>query len=134
MLRKEQLTASPACFPTLQLELVLQIFRDVGFKSFEPFADWAASAFDWRKGPEEYLKLGRKYGLRYTSVHLPTVRSDEADSLDHSVKAAFFAQELGAAVVIFKAKTVEDYIQNAVQFLDRTEQLSIVPVITNHSG
>lgn len=134
MLRMEQFTASPACFPRMPLEPLLDTLNKLGFRSFELFADWAESAYDWHEGPTRYAELGEKFRLRYTSVHLPQVRREDAATLEASVQSARFAEQLGAEIVIFKAKTIEDYTACAKEFLDRTEGLAVTPVITNHTG
>lgn len=134
MLKKNQLTASPACIPKLELEPLLKTYSELGFKNFEIFTNWVESTFDWTKDPEEYLKLAQRFGIKYTSLHLPKMSREETGSLQNSVKAAVFAEALGAEVVIFKADTVEDYIEYTSEFLDQIQDLSVTPVITNHSG
>lgn len=134
MLKKSQLTASPACIPSMKIEELLETYSEMGFTNFEIFTDWVESAFDWNKDPAYYLKLGQKYGIKFTSLHLPKVSQEESGSLEESVKAAVFAEALGVEVVIFKAKTIEDYIEFAGEFLDRIGGLSVKTVFTNHAG
>jgi len=130
----ESMVASPCSNPEMGLEEVLAAYSEIGFRNFEVFTSWAGSAFDVERGTDEYLRLGRKYGLRFTSFHLPPVTDDLDGSLDRSARAAAFAAELGVEVVLFKATSRQNYIQAAGRYLNATEALGLTPVLQNHAG
>ncbi len=130
----EQIAVSPCSNPDMGLDDVLAAYSALGFRKFEVFTGWAKSAFDIDADPQGYLDKGRAHGMRFTSFHLPPV-SDEADeSLARAVKAARFAQAIGASVVLFKATSRANYIQAAGPFLDATAELAVTPVLQNHAG
>ena len=131
----ENLTASPCCNPELSLAEALGAYSVLGFRNFEIFAGWTGAAYDVEKGPQFYLELGRKYGMKFTSVHLPPVLADDFEgTMEMALAAAGFADGLGAEVVLFKARSREVYIRAAGTFLDATQYLSVTPVLTNHAG
>lgn len=136
MPRFAQLTISPACIPSMPLESLLALYSGMGYTRFEAFTSWVQSAFDWTEPPESYLERLDRYGMRVTSLHLPKVRMDRPDTLEDAVRAAQFADGLGASAVIFKAETAADYAAMGRRFLDRLdeEQIRAIPVLTNHSG
>ncbi len=128
----DQLVASPCSCPKTGLEQCLKDFSAVGYRKFELFTEWAESKVDIDRSAGEYLALAGKYGMSFTSMHLPAI-SDEA-SLGTAIRAAKFAKELGVEVVIYKAKTRELYISCAGKFLDGIDGLGIIPVLQNHKG
>lgn len=130
-----QITVSPCSNPDLELEEALAAYSSLGYRRFEVFTSWTKSAFDYRDDPEAYLSLGRRYGMAFTSMHLPPVAPDRMDeTLGEAVAAARFAAEIGAEVVLFKAKDRPAYIAAAPAFLDAVERLPLTPVIQNHCG
>jgi sugar phosphate isomerase/epimerase len=128
------LVVSPCSSPDLELEGALSAYSALGYTKFEVFTSWARSAFDIATDPGPYVALGRRYGMAFTSLHLPPVEEDMAQTLDRAVQAARFAQAVGASVVLFKAVSRPVYIQAARPFLDAIEGLGITPVLQNHYG
>lgn len=130
----ERLSASPCCNPEMDLETVLQAYAGLGFRHFEVFTSWAASAFDIHADPDRYLELGRRYGLSFVSLHLPPITDDLETSLAEAVAGARFAVALGVGIVLFKATSRPNYIRGARPFLDAIDGLGITPVLQNHAG
>jgi sugar phosphate isomerase/epimerase len=130
----EKLVASPCCNPEMGLEEVLAAYSGLGFRKFEVFTSWAKSAFDIDADPAAYRALGERYGLRFTSFHLPAVGDDQAETPARAVQAARFAAALGVGVVLFKATSRPNYIRAARPFLDAIAEPGITPVLQNHAG
>ncbi len=130
----DQLVASPCSCPKTGLEQCLRDFSKAGYRKFELFTEWAESRVDIDKSSSEYLVLGKKYGMSYTSMHLPAIADDLDAGVERAIKAAKFAKQLGVKVVLYKAKTRELYIAGAKKFLDGIEGLGITPVLQNHKG
>ena len=130
----EQLVASPCSCPKTGLEQCLKDFSAIGYRNFELFTEWADSKVDIDKPASEYLELGRKYGMSFTSMHLPAITEDLDAGVERAIKAAKFAKELGVKVVIYKAKTRELYIAGAKKFLDGIEGAGVAAVLQNHKG
>lgn len=130
----DNLVASPCSNPELELDDVLAAYSRIGFRKFEGFTGWAKSAFDIEQDPAFYLAKAGQYGMRFTSFHLPPITDDLAPSLERAVKAAQFAEALGAEVALFKATSRPNYIRAARRFLDATDGLDITPVLQNHAG
>jgi len=130
----ERLVASPCSAPEWTLPEVLAAHAELGFMKFEAFVSWVKSALDLTADPIVYVEVARRYGMRYTSMHLPPVGDDIDDSLTGAIRAARFARALGAEVVLFKATSRENYIRAAPIFLDATAGLGLTAVIQNHCG
>ena len=130
----ERLVASPACNPEMSLDDVLAAYSGLGFHKFEVFTSWAKSAFDIDADPKFYLDKGARYGMQFTSFHLPPIDDDQAASIDRAVEAARFAEAVGARIVLYKATSRPNYIEAAARFLDAIEELDVVPVVQNHFG
>lgn len=130
----EQFAASPCSCPDTSLEQCLKDFSAQGYRKFEVFSVWAESKFDITRPPAEYLALGEKYNMEFTSMHLPSIGDDFESDIDLAVKTAKFAAELGVKVLIYKADSREAYIKGAKPFLDQIEGLKIIPVLQNHQG
>ena len=132
----ERFVGSPACIPQMPLEEILAAYAPLGFRKFEAFTSWCRSHLDIETDARSYRELAARYGMRFTSMHLPPISDDREASLRQSVKAARFAQDLGADVVQFKATTRDNYIQTAGPFLDAIEDagIHVTPVLQNHAG
>jgi len=128
------MVASPCSNPGMGLEEALAAYSGIGFRNFEVFTSWARSAFDIEKGVDEYLGLGEKYGLRFSSFHLPPVTDEVDESLGRAVRAAAFAADLGVEVVLFKATSRRNYLKTAGRFLDQIQVPGPTPVLQNHAG
>jgi len=131
---ENRLAVSPCSNPELPLEEALAAYSAMGYRKFEVFTSWAKSAFDYRGDPEPYLALGREYGMRFTSLHLPPVTEDYDASLAEARKAIEFAAAVGAGIVLYKAKTRDLYVRAAGAVLDAAERLGVTPVLQNHFG
>lgn len=127
-----KLVGSPTYAPKMSVEEILSVCAQADLRYFEIMTSWVHSAFDINKDPQHYLTLGQRFQIDYTSLHLPPI--DDDMTLDNAVKAAQFAQELGVRVVIFKAKSIDLYLQTASRFLDAIDNLDLTTVITNHAG
>lgn len=130
----DRLVSSPACHPDLPLGEVLAAYAALGFRKFEVFTSWAKSAFDIDADPKVYVAQGAQVGMRFTSFHLPPIADDVTKTLQRAVKAARFAEAVGARVVLYKATSRPLYIQAARPFLDAIEGLAVTPVVQNHFG
>ncbi len=130
----DKLVVSPCSNPEMPLDEALAAYSQIGFTRFEVFTSWAKSAFDVDRDPAGYVEHGRRYGMSFASMHLPPVGDDLADSLDAAVRAARFAEAIGAGVVLFKATSRPSYIRAAGRFLDATEGVRVTPVLQNHAG
>lgn len=131
-----QFVSSPACAPTLTLEPLLKTYAEMGFDKFEGFSSWCKSHLDVQSDAQAYKALAGRYGVRFSSFHLPPVTDDLEASVSDAVHAARFAQELGASVVLYKASSRENYIRGARPFLDALDAqgIRVTPVLQNHKG
>ena len=132
----DQLVSSPACIPQWTLEQIFPAYAALGFKKFESFCTWCASALDINQPSEQYLALAKQYEMTFTSMHLPAVTEQVATSLDAAVATAKYAQSIGVKVVLYKANSRDLYIHAAKPFLDRleSENIEVTPVLQNHKG
>ncbi|TVY11278.1 sugar phosphate isomerase/epimerase family protein [Paenibacillus cremeus] len=129
------IAVSPCSNPELTLEEVLKAYSGMGYEKFELFTSWTRSSVNYTSDPSGYASLAERYGMKFTSMHLPVIDEQE-ESLHRAIEAARFAQRLGVNVVLFKAKSRPLYIRNAVPFLNAIEELmlDITPVLQNHAG
>lgn len=127
---------SPACIPQMSLEEILPAYAALGFRKFEAFTSWCQSRLDIDADPEEYRDLAARHGIAFTSLHLPPVNDETETSLARAVKAARFAEALGADMVLFKADSRRNYIRAARPFLDALDSggIRVTPVLQNHAG
>jgi sugar phosphate isomerase/epimerase len=133
---RDRLVSTPALFPQWALEPVLEACSGLGFSQFEGFTEWAASSLDWRGDPATPRRLAESTGLRFSSFHLPTARSDSEAELGKLMAAARYAVGLGAKVVLFKAASRELYGSVGLKLLDAMaqESLDLTPVLQNYHG
>ena len=129
----DRLVASPCCNPELTLDEALAAYSNLGFRQFEAFTGWCQSAFDWEQDPRSYLAVGERYGMRFSSLHLPPV-NDDPDSVRRALQAARFGAAVGAEVVLFKANSRQNYVRHAGAFLDGLDEIGVTPVLQNHAG
>jgi len=99
----------------------------------EVFSEYTEAKIDINYPPENFIKMLSKYNMSFSSMHLPVIKDLDED-LNHVIRTAEFAKQIGIEVVIFKAKTKELYISGAKKFLDLTEKLKITAVLQNHKG
>ena len=130
----DNLVASPCCNPEMTLEEVLEAYSAIGFRKFEVFTSWVASAFDIDRDPPFYLDAAAAAGMRFTSLHLPPVDEADEGSVERAVAGVRFAQAIGAGIVLYKGKTRSDHIQFAPFVLDEAEDVGVTAVIQNHAG
>jgi sugar phosphate isomerase/epimerase len=133
---RDRLVSSPVYFPHLPLEPALRACSKLGFAKFEGFTEWAASKMDWRDDPAKPRRLAESMGLRFSSFHLPTVKSGADSELSDLMVAARFGAGLGARVVLFKAASREIFASLGPRFLDALSatDLGLTPVLQNHRG
>jgi sugar phosphate isomerase/epimerase len=127
------IAVSSCCNPDLALEDLLTAYSGIGFHRLELFTSWTKSALDYKADFRKYLDIFAKYKMQLISLHLPAVPDVSDASIDEAVIAAHFAVEMGASVVVFKAKSRELYIKTARIFLDRVEGLPVTTVLQNHA-
>ena len=127
----ERLVASPCCNPKFGLDEVMAAYASMGFRKYEVFTTWVASAFDVDADPQVYADKAVQYGLTYASFHLPPVSDDDPESLPRAARGARMAASLGAPIVLFKAASRETYIRTAGEFLDSVDGLSVTPMLQN---
>lgn len=130
----DRLTVSPCSNPEMELEDVLRAYSGLGFSAMEVFVSWAKSAFDIGADPAHYLALGRRYGMAFTSFHLPPITDDFQASLASVLAAARFAKAVGAEIVIYKASSRDNYVRGSKAILDVAESLGLMAVLQNHAG
>lgn len=128
------LVGSPTVDPQLDVDSMLHLCSRMGLSKYEIMTSWVKSAFDIERDPQHYRNLGQKYGLQFTSLHLPPVDDDHTTSLARAIRGARFAHALGVGVVIFKATSRPNYIQTARAFLDAIHDLELTTVVTNHAN
>ena len=128
----DNLIISTACNPDMPFEEVLPAYARIGFRKFEGYCTWTNSAFDIEKAPAYYLELGRRYGMAFTSVQLPTINDNFDVSLAKSIRAARFARAIGATIVVYRASSRPNYIRAAKPFLEAIEGLGVTAVLQNH--
>ncbi|HZZ18549.1 MAG TPA: TIM barrel protein [Opitutaceae bacterium] len=134
---RSRLVSTPAFFPHLTLEPVLELCSGMGFTKFEGFTEWATSRLDWRGDPSGPRRLAESMGLQFSSFHLPTVQGDTDADLGELMVAARYAVGLGARVVLFKAANRELYGSVGLRLLDALQaaSLDLTPVLQNyHKG
>ncbi|HEY3396890.1 MAG TPA: TIM barrel protein [Armatimonadota bacterium] len=131
----DHLVVSPCSTPDLPLEVALERFAALGYRQFEAFTSWAASAVDLAADPAAYRTLGARYGMTFRSMHLPPVEDEDlAGTGERAVAATRFAAALGATRVLFKATSRPAYIAAAPRYLDAIAGLGVIPVLQNHAG
>jgi len=128
----DNVAASPCGFLDMDLEEVLAALSGMGYRKFEAFTTGKGAGLDPESDADLYVNLAKKYGMSYSSVHLPVVGEDL--HVGEAVEVARFAASLGAPVVIFKAASRQAYIRSARAFLDAIEGLPVTPVLQNHYG
>ncbi len=129
-----RLAASPCSNPEMTAAEAMAAYSGLGFRKFEVFTSWVASAFDFDAPPSLYVDLAHRFGMCYSSLHLPPVTAEGDGSLERAVRAARFAWAIGAPVVLFKASSRELYIRAGRAFLEMIRGLEITPVLQNHAG
>ncbi|MGQ9807666.1 MAG: sugar phosphate isomerase/epimerase family protein [Armatimonadota bacterium] len=129
-----RLAASPCCHPEMTVAEAMAAYSRLGFRKFEAFTSWVASAFDVDAPPSLYSDLAHRFGMSYSSLHLPPVTAEDDGSLERAVRAARFASAVGAPVVLFKASSRELYIRAGKAFLEMIRGLELTPVLQNHAG
>ena len=131
---RRRIAVSPCSTPDLTLTQCLTEFSQLGYPKFEAFSTWVSSSVDRSHPPEFYLEEARQYGMEFSSFHLPPVGAELEATLQNSIEHAHIGAQIGAPVVLFKARQRELYLQSARRFLDATQQLPITPVLQNHFG
>jgi len=131
----DRLVVSPCSTPTLPLEEALRRYAALGYRKFEVFTRWAASAVSLDHDPAAYRALGDRYGFAFCSMHLPPVDARELDATLHrAIAATRFARALGVTRVLFKATSRPTYIAAAPQYLEAIDGWGVIPVLQNHHG
>ncbi len=130
----DRLVASPACNPKWPAREAFRAYGKLGFKKLEVFTSWAASHFRIGSDPGPYRHLIEACGLEVSSFHLPEIDPDSDEAWVSLMRAADAARVLGASVVLYKAKTIDDYVRAAPRALDLLEERGLIGVLQNHKG
>ena len=130
----DRFAASPCSNPEWTLDEAMAAFSQMGLTKFEAFTEWTNARLDIDADPAAYVRTAARHGMRFASMHLTSITEDFDASLARAVRAARFARDIGAGVVLFKAKTRELYVRAARAFLDATADLNVTPVLQNHKG
>lgn len=72
----DNLAASPRGFLDMDLEDVLSALWEMGYRRFEAFTTGKGAGPDPQSNADLYVSLAEKYGMSYSSVHLPVVGED----------------------------------------------------------
>ncbi len=72
--------------------------------------------------------------MRISSFHLPSVGVDSAESFEAAVRAARFAEGLGAEVALFNADTRPVMIAALPRYLDAVADVPVTIAVQNHPG
>lgn len=129
----ETIAISPCSNPEMTLHEALSAYSQIGYRYFEAFSSWVSSSLDIHADPDGYRTVAQSHGMQYLSFHLPPVTGMNDGSLETAVHATAFARQIGAEIVLFKAATLDLYIQAAPPYLDATEALGVTPVLQNHA-
>ncbi|MFP4057583.1 MAG: sugar phosphate isomerase/epimerase family protein [Candidatus Brocadiia bacterium] len=125
---------SPCSNPQLGLEACFQAYGALGYRRFEAFTSWCASALDIHADPRPYLALAAEHGFAYSAIHCPPLGDDLDASLPEAVQACRFGALLGCRCAIVKARSQADFLAGLPPLLDAVEGLAITPVLQNHKG
>lgn len=117
-----------------ELEESLRFYSALGVRKFETFTGWPAAGLHPGKGAAFYREFLDRFGMRFSSLHLPPVDENVGESVTRAVEITRLAAELGIPVVLFKAKSRELYIQAGKPYLDAANGLGVTPVLQNHAG
>ena len=116
------------------LDEVLASYSRIGYKNFEVWLRGRGSAFEISRGADYYLEKGKKYGLEFSSLHLPAVEDAGEEALKGVVEGAHFAEALGIQTVVFNATAKKVYVKAAKKFLNAIQGHDITAVIQVHEG
>lgn len=128
------IAVSPCSNPRMRLDEALAAYSALGYRKFEAFTGWVKSALDLTAEPGLYRQEAGRHGISFSSLHLPPVTDDVDSTLARAIRAARFAEAIGARVVLFKADTRANYIRAGRRFLDAVEGLNVAAVLQNHKG
>jgi len=129
------LVLSPVFDPSMSLEAMLSLAGEIGFHKYEAMTTWTTAAFDPAKGADHYIALGEQCGIKFTSLHVPPVKTEDPDgTLQMAIEYAQFARAVGFDIVIFRASERALYGTHTAPFLDAVEPLGLTTVVTNHAG
>lgn len=131
---RDRLVASPCCLPDAPLDELMPLYARLGFRCWEVFTSWAKAAFDVHGDPNDYLLLRFRHGFAYTSLHLPPIDDNLAQSLERALAGVELAAALGVEVVLYKATSRANYIRGAGPILDACAARGLVPVLQHHAG
>jgi len=129
-----RLVASPASNPNWTREQAFPAWRALGFRKVEVFTTWVQSRYILSSDPIAYRALACSYELQPTSFHLPPVDPRKDANWRQMERAADAAKAMGARIVLFKARTIDDYAAAAPRALDRFEERGLVGVLQNHKN
>ncbi len=116
------------------LEEVLASYSSMGYRYFEAWLKGRGSAMDMTRGAEAYVRLARRCGMGYCSLHMRTVETASADAIAVAVEEALFAEKLGARVATLTCSTREVYVETARRVLNAIEGHDLTLIIQVHEG
>lgn len=103
-------------------EEVIPDYSAMGYKQFELYALGRGASPDFNKGVVYYADKAKKYGLKYSSFHLPAIEADEPESFKEAVKWAQFANELEIPVCVFNSHKKESYAKLLAKMVAKIEE------------
>lgn len=119
----------------LPLEESLRAFSALGYRNMELFSNPSTpSAPDLSGDPAAYRALGARYGMRFTSFHLPSVTDDSVEGIQPAVAAVRFAERLGVEVALYNAATRDLLVATLPRFLNAVEGTPVTITVQNHPG
>ena len=118
----------------MTLEEALTAYGEVGFERFELFTSWCKSAAEPTAEPDAYLRLARKHGFQFSSIHVPPIGDDIEAGIALAAQTCRLGTALGCRAALVKAKSREVYIAAAEKLLNAITDLPIIPVLQNHAG
>ncbi len=115
-------------------EEVMEMYSKMGYRQFELYTKGRGSALDISKGTDYYREIAKKYGMKYSSLHLNPVEADMGETLDYAVKCALFGEAIGINIVVFNTTLKGHYVEALRRFMKAVEGHNITPVIQIHEG
>ena len=125
---------SPCSNPELTLVEALSAYGRLGYTKFEAFTSWCKSAVTPDEDADNYLGVADRYGLEFSSVHLPPFDADAGAAVARAVRTAQLGVDLGCRVALVKPTDRQRDIPACTALLDAIDDLPIIPVLQNHAG
>ncbi|HJN15263.1 MAG TPA: sugar phosphate isomerase/epimerase family protein [Armatimonadota bacterium] len=125
---------SPCSNPEMSLAEVLSAYAQIGYTRFEAFTSWCKSALSADADPDAYLGFTDKYGIDFSSIHLPPITEDHETSIANAAKTCRLGAELGVRAALVKPTDLDRDAPAVKALLDEIDGLPVIPVLQNHAG